>query len=114
MMAMEHLLARNGYHPVRQLPTGEWAGVHDLDFAAGLFVGLDENGYRTQYDYAHRHEAEAALAAWDGEGDPPGPWIKQRPENRFNPGDDSAATFAGIWVSFGAAVGLGVGFWLWG
>ena len=26
-----------------------------------------------------------AFATWDGVGDPPGDWIKQKPEDRLNP-----------------------------
>ena len=77
---------RSFYSPIRSLPTGVNAGIQDMVYTAGLFVGMDENGYRTRYCYATRAQAEAALNAWDGKGDPPGPWIKQKPEDRLGPG----------------------------
>lgn len=78
-------LMRAGYHPVRLLPTGEWAGIRDMLYTFGLHVGLDEIGYRTRFCFPDRAAAEAALAAWDGEGFPPGFWIKQKPEDVRNP-----------------------------
>ena len=77
---------RSFYSPLRELPTGVNAGIQDMNYTAGLFVDMDETGYRTRYCYATRAEAEAALQAWDGNGDPPGQWIKQKPEDRLGPG----------------------------
>lgn len=74
-----------GYHPIKRLDTGELAGVMDYVFTAGIVVGLDPVGWRTRYCYESRPIAEAALEAWDGHGDPPGPWIKQKPEDRHGP-----------------------------
>ena len=82
-------LTANAWYPsAKQLPTGEWAAVHDFYVTAGIVVGiaLHDGSYRSRYCYEHRHEAEAALAQWDGTGDPPGPWIKQKPEERLGPG----------------------------
>ena len=73
------------YHNIRTLPTGEIAGMTVMIFTTALFVGLTHNGYRTRYCYPSFYEAREALADWDGVGDPPGPWIKQKPENRYNP-----------------------------
>ena len=80
---------RSFYSPIRVLPTGVNAGVQDMAYTAGLFVDMNESGYRTRYCYETRAEAEAALEAWDGNGDPPGPWIKQKPEDRLGPGATS-------------------------
>ena len=85
-MTIEDDMTEIGYSPVKQLTTGELAGVSDYMFTAGLVVGLDATGWRTRYCYATRPLAESALAAWDGNGDPPGPWIKQKPEDRHGPG----------------------------
>ncbi len=76
-----------GYHPTKLLKTGEVAAVADFLFTAGLVVGLDKHAvHRTRFCYETREDAEAALEAWDGKGDPPGPWIKQKPEDRHGPG----------------------------
>lgn len=74
-----------GYKPARVLPSGECAGVMNMMFTAGLFVGLG-NFYRTRFCYPTRADAEKALAEWDGLGDPPGPWIKEKGSaDRSNP-----------------------------
>ena len=75
-----------GYSPVKLLATGEWAGVMNMIYTCGILVGLDESGYKTRFCYETRKEAEAALAQWDGNGDPPGNWIKQKGGiERMNP-----------------------------
>lgn len=81
----EQIIAKLGYSPAKQLPSGEWAGVMDMLFTVGLFVGIDMVGWRTRYCFPNRAAAEAALKAWDGEGFPPGYWIKQKPEDISNP-----------------------------
>jgi hypothetical protein len=43
-----------------------------------LCVGLDEIGYRTRFCYPDFLSASLALSQWDGRGDPPGPWIKEK------------------------------------
>ena len=73
------------YWPCRQLPNGEWAGVRDQVYTGSLVVGITPLGYRTRFCYGTRGEAMCALARWSGEGDPPGRWIKQKPEERHGP-----------------------------
>jgi hypothetical protein len=74
-----------GITDVRQLPTGEWAGVQRMFATYGLMLGLDWMGYRTRFCFDTMREAREALAIWNGEGWPPGYWIKQKPENFQNP-----------------------------
>lgn len=86
--SLEKFLVEGGITNVRQLPTGEWAGLHQFAFTCGLMVGLKEDMfdfYRTRYCYKTRTEALVALLQWDGEGFPPGNWIKQKPEDVLNP-----------------------------
>lgn len=66
------------YDCPKQLPAlqNTWAGVKHLCFTAGLFVGLNPYGYEWRYCYPNMMDAVNALEAWDGSGDPPGPWIK--------------------------------------
>lgn len=71
---------------MRSFGDGLVIGVRDFAFKTGLCVGLDLSGYRRRYCYARRKDAEAALADWDGRGDPPGPWIKVKPTDRLGPG----------------------------
>lgn len=75
-----------GYRPVRRLHSGEIAGVMGMAYTVGLFVGLDNSGYRTRFCYPNRSTAEEALKGWDGYKDPPGPWIKEKGRiERSNP-----------------------------
>ena len=87
-----------GYAPCIVLPTGEIAGVMPMIFTTGLFVGLTSDAWRTRYCYERREDAVAALDAWDGRDDPPGPWIKVKGHpggERLGPGalmDDDKET----------------------
>lgn len=85
----------NYFEHARQLPTGEWAALCRMIFTTGLVVGIDlqEWVYRTRFCFEHYSDALASLNAWDGRGDPPGPWIKEkgRAGERSNP-----ARFKGI------------------
>lgn len=79
---------RRHYANVRELETGELAGLSLMIVTVGLVVGLEESGYRGRYCYERYEDAKAALEAWDGEGDPSGPWIKYkgRGGERLGPG----------------------------
>lgn len=68
-----------GYTPARVLPDGRCIGVMDMVHTCDLFVSMDERGMTTRYMYHTRGEAELALKSWDGLGDPPGNWIRQKP-----------------------------------
>ena len=85
MTKLERLLMDEGYYSVTLLPTGEYCALMVMAFTTGLFVGLDEINYRTRYCYPTFIDAMEAIEQWRGIGDPPGPWIKQKPENRLNP-----------------------------
>lgn len=74
-IALELALGKEGYAPLRELPTGELAGVMGMCHGARLAAGLDGEGCRAGYVYRSREAAEAALAAWDGRDDPPGEWL---------------------------------------
>jgi hypothetical protein len=74
-----------GYSPARLLSTGEWAGIMNMLYTTGLFIGITPIGYRTRFCFPTRKQAEEALNQWDGNGFPPGFWIKQKPENINNP-----------------------------
>lgn len=75
-----------GVMHARELPSGEWAGVARFMYTHGLLVGVDATGYRTRFCYPTFAAAFNALLTWDGRGDPPGPWIKEKGANdRPNP-----------------------------
>lgn len=90
--ALETALRENGFLLTRRLPTGEVAGIVRFVFTFGLCVGCDRYGYRTRFCYPEPGSAVVALLTWNGEGDPPGPWIKEKGRvERENP-----ARFHGI------------------
>lgn len=71
---------RHEYMNLKELPAlgGKLAGVHRMVYTAGLFVGLTDTGVEYRYCYPNVRTALQALDAWDGAGDPPGPWIKRK------------------------------------
>lgn len=86
-----------GYREMRVAPSGEIVGLMSFLFTTGLVVGISDSGdYRTRFCYAKPLDAFNALRAWDGVGDPPGVWIKEKGVgvDRRNP--TLAETFRGI------------------
>ena len=75
-----------GYVELRLLPTGKWAAISNMLFTTGLLVGLTSTGYERRFCYEKWIDACSALHSWDGNGDPPGPWIKEKPSDRLGPG----------------------------
>lgn len=74
-----------GYRRARQLPDGTWLAVKPMLFTTGLFVGLTGDTYERLYCYESYYDALGAVMVWDGNGDPPGKWIKEKPSERLNP-----------------------------
>ncbi len=75
-----------GYWNAKLLSNGEMAGCRRMMYTTGLFVGLTAQGYRTRFCFHTEAEAEASLVAWDGTGDPPGNWVKEKGAvERMNP-----------------------------
>lgn len=84
---MTNIIPELGYYTnVREL-NGNLCAVHPFLFTWAICVGINMEGneHKTRYCYEKQEDAEEALAEWDGRGDPPGPWIKQKPEDRSNP-----------------------------
>ena len=69
---------------------GRVCGLHPYIYTMGLMVDLVFDGgffnYSARYCYENPFEAMAALEAWDGQGDPPGPWVKEKVSERLGPG----------------------------
>lgn len=72
------IMRANGYVNVCKLPNGEFIGMMRMIYTTELFVGLTVDGYRGRYCYEHAADVKKALLTWDGNGDPPGPWIKYK------------------------------------
>lgn len=68
-------LSANGYTDICTR-RDQVCGVKQFNFTTAVVVGLDAIGYQRRYCYEHRVDAQAALAKWDGEEHPSGPWIK--------------------------------------
>jgi len=73
-------LREQGYYGLRVLDDGRIIGLWDLLYTTGLFVDLDLLGYSHRYCFDSTCWANAAIKNWDGEGDPPGPWIVRKGE----------------------------------
>lgn len=58
------------YTKVKQLPDGRWAGVQQLLFHWTLHVDISEMGYDDRWCIETRAQAEEALDAFDGTGEP--------------------------------------------
>lgn len=83
-----------GYSEPKRLADGRIAALAPFVFTTGLIFDIDPDGhYDSRFCYESRQEASSALASWDGVGDPPGDWVKQKGRyvERSNP-----KRFAGI------------------
>lgn len=81
----ERTILALGYYRAKPLSNGEWLALQRMLYTTGLFIVVDEDWWRTRFCYERSADAEAAFAVWDGLGDPPGMWIKQKPQDRLNP-----------------------------
>lgn len=88
---MHQLLTKESYFGLSLKDNGKIHGLHDYLTTRGLVVGLDEQTHERRYCYQNREDATADLRIWDGEGHPPGNWIKCKgsfegePIDLFNP-----------------------------
>ena len=69
---------RLGYFHVRRLPSGEIVGLAPFVSTIGLVRGLNPSGYTSRFCYPSIEDAIAAISSWTGDGDPPGPWLKEK------------------------------------
>lgn len=75
---LKRVLTENMYTRLREIPGQGVCGLQQMLFTVGLFCHLDPVGYQYRYCYPTLLEAVAALEDWNGEGHPPGPWIKRK------------------------------------
>jgi len=80
-------IRKRGYDNPREIAGRGWCAIMPMLFTTGLFYGLDTFGPAGRYCYANREDAGEALEKWTGDGDPPGPWIKEKPSERRGPGN---------------------------
>lgn len=74
-----------GYLALKTLDTGEFAAVVPQLFTFALIV-FDEHTIRKRWCFERKDEAFMSIEEWEGVGDPPGNWIKQKlPVERMNP-----------------------------
>lgn len=70
----------------REVPGRGDCAVQRFIYTCGLLVGLElnpfTNDYKARYCYETAAEAIHALDTWDGTGDPPGDWIKEKVSER--------------------------------
>ena len=73
-------LEKQGYQRIKEIPKRGLCGLQEFVFTIGLIHDLDEDGYGGRWCYPKERAVDAVLALelWDGEGDPPGPWIKYK------------------------------------
>ena len=71
-----------GVHIVKRLDSGIEIAVIKMLFTWDLCYNIDPNSmsdfYECRYMYATEGEAVEACIKWDGEGYPPGNWIKRK------------------------------------
>ena len=79
-------LNANGYTHIKAMQDGTICAIQKQLFTTGIVIGLDRTGYQRRYCYELEAVAREALVQWDGVGDPPGPWIKEKPSDRLGPG----------------------------
>jgi hypothetical protein len=70
----------NGYYAYRKIETRGICCLNDFMFTTGIIVGLTSIGYYGRYCYPNKQEAIDSFNKWDGQGDPPGNWVKYKGE----------------------------------
>jgi hypothetical protein len=79
----------NGFHACKSLGNGLYVGIKPLLFHWTMIVGEigDRTTYADRWCYVNRSKAEAAIAAWDGFGEPQG-WHRHPSTGRRRPDGD--------------------------
>ncbi|MBY0561544.1 hypothetical protein [Hyphomicrobium sp.] len=75
-----------GYKHLRRNEAGDLLGIMEFIYTWGLCVIEDRTSYFKRYCYSGQGEALVACVTWDGQGDPPGNWIVEKPGGRSGPG----------------------------
>jgi hypothetical protein len=75
---LEKFFKELGFEGVKYIQGKGYCGVQKYAFTYGLVYNIDITGYQGRYCYPNKFNALAALQIWDGQGDPPGLWIKHK------------------------------------
>lgn len=82
---------REMFLATRAIPGVGVCGVQRFMLTCGLLVRLEFDGmfydYSARYCYPLQRDALRDLEAWDGAGDPPGEWIKEKVSERTRVSD---------------------------
>lgn len=93
----EAALKQDGHVIIKELPDGKVVALHEQIFTTALLLVTDNyktkavdtywNGWIRRFCYEERLEALIAGRQWDGVGDPPGKWVKEKSlgVDRLNP-----------------------------
>ena len=77
-----YLYTEAGFHIFKRFESGLEIGVIKMLFTWDLCYNINPNSmfdlYEYRYMYATEGEAVKACVLWDGEGHPPGNWIKRK------------------------------------
>ena|ERR1700691_2113735 len=69
-------LESQGYRNITEVPGRGICALYGFVFTTGLCINISAVGYGGRYCYTTFQHAAEGLKAWNGEGDPPGKWIK--------------------------------------
>jgi hypothetical protein len=73
------------YSGIREI-NGSICCLAPFMFTVGLITKVNHTGYFARFCFENPLDAMKAIQLWDGRGDPPGPWLKQKtPVERHNP-----------------------------
>lgn len=82
---------RDQFLAAREIPGLGLCAVQRFIYTTGLLTNLSFNGisynYDARYCYPNATDALVDLQEWDGKGDPPGDWIKEKVSERVKGGD---------------------------
>lgn len=73
-------LEGNKYYEYTVIPNKGLCALTPFMFTIGLVVNLDETSYEERYCYPLEYIADALIVikTWNGEGYPPGRWVKRK------------------------------------
>jgi hypothetical protein len=79
-------LETQGYMKIKEIPGKGLCGLREFLFTVGLCHDLEEHGFGGRWCYAKEGAVNAVLAIdlWNGDDDPPGPWIKYKGKTEYN------------------------------
>jgi hypothetical protein len=85
------LLNIEGYYDLKRLAGRGICGIRSAIFTSDLCYGCDIEGFQGRYCFQTPGEARKSLKEWNGQGDPPGNWIKHKGGSEYlNPNYDRA------------------------